>query len=121
MALWEEISENLLANGITRSPGQCKSLWTSLVQKYEVCSQCTFQIIVRSHEMIVSVFHMLKTNHFFLYYKKCCGQFKTMNPNDVCSAACEQESKEDEESKKSWPYFEDMNKILTGLEPTPTK
>lgn len=44
-----------------------------------------------------------------------------MNPNDVCSAACEQESKEDEESKKSWPYFEDMNKILTGLEPTPTK
>ncbi|XP_061366538.1 ribonuclease J-like isoform X2 [Gastrolobium bilobum] len=35
MALWEEISQNLLANGISRSPGQCKSLWTSLVQKYE--------------------------------------------------------------------------------------
>ncbi|KAM7471508.1 hypothetical protein LguiA_009691 [Lonicera macranthoides] len=66
MALWEEISANLLANGITRSPGQCKSLWTSLIQKYE-------------------------------------------------------ESKEDEESKKSWPYFEDMNEILTSLEPTPTK
>ncbi|KAL6996987.1 hypothetical protein U1Q18_007111 [Sarracenia purpurea var. burkii] len=38
MALWEEISANLLADGINRSPGQCKSLWTSLVQKYEVCS-----------------------------------------------------------------------------------
>lgn len=35
MALWEEISQNLLANGIRRSPGQCKSLWTSLLQKYE--------------------------------------------------------------------------------------
>ncbi|KAL6996986.1 hypothetical protein U1Q18_007111 [Sarracenia purpurea var. burkii] len=35
MALWEEISANLLADGINRSPGQCKSLWTSLVQKYE--------------------------------------------------------------------------------------
>lgn len=37
MALWEEISRNLLADGINRSPGQCKSLWASLVQKYEVC------------------------------------------------------------------------------------
>lgn len=36
MALWEEISLSLLADGISRSPGQCKSLWTSLVQKYEV-------------------------------------------------------------------------------------
>nr|XP_011463282.1 PREDICTED: uncharacterized protein LOC105351207 [Fragaria vesca subsp. vesca] len=35
MALWEEISRNLLAEGINRSPGQCKSLWASLVQKYE--------------------------------------------------------------------------------------
>ncbi|XP_021821509.1 uncharacterized protein LOC110763071 isoform X1 [Prunus avium] len=35
MALWEEISRNLLADGINRSPGQCKSLWASLVQKYE--------------------------------------------------------------------------------------
>ncbi|XVE56607.1 hypothetical protein DITRI_Ditri04bG0024500 [Diplodiscus trichospermus] len=35
MALWEEISASLLAEGITRSAGQCKSLWTSLVQKYE--------------------------------------------------------------------------------------
>lgn len=39
MALWEEISANLLADGISRSPGQCKSLWASLTQKYEVCSQ----------------------------------------------------------------------------------
>lgn len=36
MALWEEISLNLLSDGINRSPGQCKSLWASLVQKYEV-------------------------------------------------------------------------------------
>lgn len=37
MALWEEISASMLANGLNRSPGQCKSLWASLVQKYEVC------------------------------------------------------------------------------------
>ncbi|KAF7833968.1 ribonuclease J-like isoform X1 [Senna tora] len=35
MALWEEISQNLLAEGVNRSPGQCKSHWRSLVQKYE--------------------------------------------------------------------------------------
>ncbi|KAF5184591.1 Ribonuclease j [Thalictrum thalictroides] len=35
MVLWEEISENLLCHGINRSSGQCKSLWTSLIQKYE--------------------------------------------------------------------------------------
>lgn len=38
MALWQEISSNLLSDGIDRSPGQCKSLWASLVQKYEVSS-----------------------------------------------------------------------------------
>lgn len=37
MALWEEISQSLLADGISRSPAQCKSRWTSLVLKYEVC------------------------------------------------------------------------------------
>ncbi|XP_050223050.1 ribonuclease J isoform X2 [Mercurialis annua] len=35
MALWEEISNNLIIDGINRSPGQCKSMWTNLVQKYE--------------------------------------------------------------------------------------
>ncbi|EPS67461.1 hypothetical protein M569_07313, partial [Genlisea aurea] len=35
MALWEEISSGLMVNGTTRTPGQCKSLWASLVQKYE--------------------------------------------------------------------------------------
>ncbi|KAL7191726.1 hypothetical protein ACSBR2_023750 [Camellia fascicularis] len=35
MVLWEEISANLLADGIDRSPRQCKAQWTSLVQKYE--------------------------------------------------------------------------------------
>lgn len=37
MALWEEISNGMSADGINRSPGQCKSLWASLVQKFEVC------------------------------------------------------------------------------------
>ncbi|KAK3040628.1 hypothetical protein RJ639_026949, partial [Escallonia herrerae] len=54
MALWEEISTNLLADGFNRSPRQCKSMWASLVQKYEA-------------------------------------------------------SKSDEERRKSWPYFDDMN------------
>ncbi|XP_010519514.1 PREDICTED: uncharacterized protein LOC104798948 isoform X1 [Tarenaya hassleriana] len=41
MALWEEISTNLMADGIIRSPGQCKSLWASLIQKYEECKADT--------------------------------------------------------------------------------
>lgn len=36
MALWEEVSSSLSAEGFNRTPGQCKSLWASLVQKYEV-------------------------------------------------------------------------------------
>lgn len=36
MILWEEISDTMLNQGISRTPAQCKSLWTSLVQKYEV-------------------------------------------------------------------------------------
>ncbi|CAN0905947.1 Ribonuclease J [Linum grandiflorum] len=35
MVLWEDISSRLMAEGIERTPGQCKSLWASLVQKYE--------------------------------------------------------------------------------------
>ncbi|XP_075517041.1 ribonuclease J-like isoform X2 [Primulina tabacum] len=66
MALWEEISSNLSSEGITRSPGQCKSLWTSLVQKYE-------------------------------------------------------ESKSETKMQKNWPYFEDMNKILSDLETNASK
>ncbi|XP_016665595.1 ribonuclease J isoform X2 [Gossypium hirsutum] len=65
MALWEEISTSLLEDGITRSPAQCKSLWASLVQKYE-------------------------------------------------------ESKNEKRSHKSWPYFEDMNKVLSDFEATAT-
>ncbi|GFP87981.1 ribonuclease j [Phtheirospermum japonicum] len=61
MALWEEISSSLLLDGISRSPGQCKSLWASLVQKYE-------------------------------------------------------ESKSDSKTRQSWPYFEDVDKILSNLE-----
>ncbi|KAB1217349.1 Ribonuclease J [Morella rubra] len=66
MALWEEISENLLAEGITRSAGECKSLWTSLVQKYE-------------------------------------------------------ETENGTKSKKSWPYFEEMNIILSDIDLLATK
>ncbi|XP_073270027.1 ribonuclease J isoform X2 [Primulina huaijiensis] len=66
MALWEEISSNLLSDGFTRSPGQCKSLWASLVQKYE-------------------------------------------------------ESKSEMKMQKSWPYFEDMNNILSDRETKASK
>ncbi|CAJ1943656.1 unnamed protein product [Sphenostylis stenocarpa] len=66
MALWEEISQNLLSNGISRSPGQCKSLWTSLLQKYE-------------------------------------------------------EVKNEKNSKKKWPYLEDMERILSTSEALTTK
>ncbi|XP_021680997.2 ribonuclease J isoform X1 [Hevea brasiliensis] len=41
MALWEELSNNLIAEGVDRSPGQCKSLWASLVQKYEYEQEST--------------------------------------------------------------------------------
>ncbi|KAK5817723.1 Ribonuclease J [Gossypium arboreum] len=58
MALWEEISASLLADGISRSPVQCKSRWASLVQKYE-------------------------------------------------------EIRSEKKSHKDWPYFEEMNKILS--------
>lgn len=36
MILWEEISDIMLKHGVNRTPAQCKSLWASLVQKYEV-------------------------------------------------------------------------------------
>lgn len=65
MVLWEEIAENLQRDGIDRSSGQCKSLWTSLVQKYE------------------------------------------------------QERRSGKKSK-SWPYYDDMEKILSTNEPTET-
>ncbi|KAI9108745.1 hypothetical protein K1719_020050 [Acacia pycnantha] len=61
MVLWEEISQKLLADGIKRSPGQCKSLWTSLIQKYE-------------------------------------------------------EIKNGKSSKKSWSYWEDMDRIMSDNE-----
>ncbi|XP_014490031.1 uncharacterized protein LOC106752779 isoform X1 [Vigna radiata var. radiata] len=66
MALWEEISQKLLADGISRSPGQCKSLWTSLVLKYEGI-------------------------------------------------------KNEKDSKKSWPYIEDMERIMSDKEAPATK
>lgn len=65
MALWEEISASLLADGIDRTPGQCKSLWASLIQKYE-------------------------------------------------------ESKSGQRSMKSWPYFEDMHKMLSDFDTVST-
>ncbi|XP_059443584.1 ribonuclease J isoform X1 [Corylus avellana] len=66
MALWEEISGNLLSEGITRSAGECKSRWASLVQKYE-------------------------------------------------------ETKSGNKSKKSWPYFEEMDRILSDFDAVATK
>nr|GLL23554.1 uncharacterized protein LOC109170789 isoform X3 [Ipomoea trifida] len=66
MALWQEISSNLLSDGVSRSPGQCKSLWASLVQKYE-------------------------------------------------------ESKKDRKSQEKWPYFKDMDNILSDLEAPASK
>lgn len=57
MALWKEISAHLANEGFNRSPDQCKSLWSSLLQKYK--------------------------------------ESKSGN------------------SQKSWPYFEEMNKILS--------
>ncbi|XP_062169752.1 ribonuclease J isoform X2 [Alnus glutinosa] len=66
MALWEEISGSLLSDGITRSAGECKSRWASLVQKYE-------------------------------------------------------ETKSGNKSKKSWPYFEEMDRILSDIDAVATK
>ncbi|XP_047330327.1 ribonuclease J [Impatiens glandulifera] len=67
MALWEEISSKFLADyEIIRSPGQCKSLWTSLVQKYE-------------------------------------------------------EVKNDQKGETSWPYFHDVDTILSEYGETVTK
>ncbi|XP_023531411.1 uncharacterized protein LOC111793659 isoform X1 [Cucurbita pepo subsp. pepo] len=67
MALWEEISRSMLGDGMNRSPGQCKSLWASLVQKYE------------------------------------------------------QDSKSEKTIKKSWPYFEEMDAILSDSEAVASK
>ncbi|XP_043704345.1 ribonuclease J-like isoform X2 [Telopea speciosissima] len=66
MVLWEEISAKLLSQGINRSPAQCKSLWASLLQKYE-------------------------------------------------------ESKNGSKSKKGWPYFAEMDKLLSDHEVAATK
>ncbi|XP_044486736.1 ribonuclease J isoform X2 [Mangifera indica] len=66
MVLWKEVSTHLMKEGINRSPGECKSLWASLLQKYK-------------------------------------------------------ESKSERKSQKHWPYFEDMDKILSDSEPMTTK
>ncbi|KAK2648243.1 hypothetical protein Ddye_015732 [Dipteronia dyeriana] len=66
MALWREISTHFMSEGIIRSPGQCKSLWASLLQKYE-------------------------------------------------------ESKSNEKSRNSWPYYEDLDNILSDSEMAATK
>ncbi|XP_078182151.1 RNA-metabolising metallo-beta-lactamase family protein isoform X2 [Carex rostrata] len=59
MVLWEQISSDMLSHGMDRSAAQCKSLWASLVQKYE-------------------------------------------------------ESKKDEKSRKIWPYYSDVDEILSS-------
>ncbi|KAJ4757995.1 Ribonuclease J 1 [Rhynchospora pubera] len=59
MVLWEEISSAMLSHGVDRTAAQCKSLWASLVQKYE-------------------------------------------------------ESKKDEKIRKTWPYYSDVDMILSS-------
>ena len=62
MALWEEISDKLSEEGSSRSPGQCKSLWASLVQKYEVrspyqqylASTCFISTCLVKHKRIIN-------------------------------------------------------------------
>jgi hypothetical protein len=61
MALWEEISGNLSSDGINRSPGQCKSLWASLVQKYEVCS-CSFWLFETLDGILNFCYEFLSSN-----------------------------------------------------------
>lgn len=63
MILWEEVSTSLMVHGIDRTPAQCKSLWASLVQKYE-------------------------------------------------------ESKNNEKTRRSWPYFAAVDKIMSVREAT---
>ncbi|CAH9053153.1 unnamed protein product [Cuscuta europaea] len=58
MALWQEISSSLQSDGIFRTPAQCKSLWTSLVQKYDqetkndVKSQERWSYFMDVHEIL---------------------------------------------------------------------
>nr|ACG24323.1 hypothetical protein [Zea mays] len=49
MVLWEEIFDNMLKQGISRTLAQCKSLWTSLVQKYEVRDKFCFFRVLKNH------------------------------------------------------------------------
>lgn len=112
MALWKEISTHLANEGFNRTPSQCKSRWSSLLQKYEVCSSTlplTRISVINSgnhslHEeerkicLVVSRFQTLKTKsrHAFIHMIDCLKQ----------------ESKSGN-SQKSWPYFEEMNKIFS--------
>lgn len=95
MALWEEISRDLLADGFNRSPGQCKSLWSSLVQKYEVgCPPFDFKS---------SLFW--PSLYFFSF---SISKLKTLYSLQEC--------KTEPKSQISWPYFEEMNNVLSDSE-----
>lgn len=54
MVLWEQISSVMLSHGMDRSAAQCKSLWASLVQKYEVYFFFFFKILFEA--LILSIF-----------------------------------------------------------------
>ncbi|PKU61201.1 Trihelix transcription factor GT-3a [Dendrobium catenatum] len=89
MALWEEVSSSMSSHGIIRTPAQCKSLWASLVQKYELGSPWFSQQYM---------FTLLRTP-FLLFFK---------------DDAPTKESRKDEKFRKSWPYFSAVDKILSA-------
>ena len=72
MALWEEISSNLLSIGVDRSPGQCKSLWASLVQKYEVSISDSCVLLEHMYIYLVVLISMLKQYWKKQIYNKQC-------------------------------------------------
>lgn len=116
MVLWKEVSTHLMKEGINRSPGECKSLWASLLQKYKVsslnacvCVWCRhfsrhfsglMSLFIMSYKCPIHIHHTTDQQPLFLW---------------------EQESKSERKSQKHWPYFEDMDKILSDSEPMTTK
>ncbi|KAJ9562520.1 hypothetical protein OSB04_007680 [Centaurea solstitialis] len=89
MALWEEISVKLSEEGSSRSPGQCKSLWASLIQKYE--------------NKIEKLEYYREQKVDFLRFRET-----------VVVALMSHESKNESERKRSWQYYKEMDNILSA-------
>ncbi|KAF1893247.1 hypothetical protein Lal_00001695 [Lupinus albus] len=105
MALWQEISQNLSADGISRSPGQCKSLWTSLVLKYE--SKNVGEKVMDKGLQNVSHPTNLPSP------KACFDEFEFYK--------LDLELKNEKGSKKGWQYFEDIERIMSNNDALATK